>query len=62
MKRFARVTGPILLCIFVADLILFWLQGIGYDDWLRWLILLAELIMGSVLVLYGRRRVRGKGN
>mgnify|MGYP002065638813 CR=1 FL=1 len=34
----------------------------GYDDWLRWLILLAELIMGSVLVLYGRRRVRGKGN
>ncbi|MFN2184314.1 MAG: hypothetical protein ACK2UU_10005 [Anaerolineae bacterium] len=26
------------------------------------LILLAELIMGSVLVLYGRRRVRGKGN
>jgi hypothetical protein len=50
------------LCIFVADLILFWLQGIGYDDWLRWLILLAELIMGSVLVLYGRRRVRGKGN
>jgi hypothetical protein len=62
VKRFARVTGPILLCIFVADLILFWLQGIGYDDWLRWLILLAELIMGSVLVLYGRRRVRGKGN
>ena len=62
VKRFARVTGPILLGIFVADLILFWLQGIGYDDWLRWLILLAELIIGSVLVVYGRKRAREKND
>jgi hypothetical protein len=59
VKRFARVTGPILLCVFAVDLILFWLQGIG-GDWLRWLILLAELIVGSVLVVYGKKRVRGK--
>jgi hypothetical protein len=58
VKRFARVTGPILLCVFVLDLILFWLQGIGGDDWLRWLILLAELIIGSALVVYGRKRAR----
>jgi hypothetical protein len=58
VKRFARVTGPILLCVFVLDLILFWLQGIGGDDWLRWLILLAELIIGSALVIYGRKRAR----
>ena len=62
VKRFARVTGPILLCIFVVDLILFWLQGIGGHDWLRWLILLAELIVGSVLVVYGRKRVRGESD
>jgi hypothetical protein len=61
-KRFARVTGPILLCVFVVDLILFWLQGIGGDEWLRWLILLAELIFGSVLVVYGRKRARGKND
>jgi hypothetical protein len=61
-KRFARVTGPILLCIFAADLILFWLQGIGGDDWLRWLILPAELIVGLVLVVYGRKRARERTN
>jgi hypothetical protein len=58
VKRFARVTGSILLCVFVVDLILFCLQGIGGDDWLRWLILLAELIIGSALVIYGRKRAR----
>jgi hypothetical protein len=58
VRRFARVTGPILLCVFVVELILFWLQGIGSDDWLRWLILLAELLIGSVLVVYGRKRAR----
>jgi hypothetical protein len=62
MKRFARVTGPILLCVFVVDLILSWLQGIGGDDWLRWLILPAELIIGLVLVVYGRKRARQKIN
>jgi hypothetical protein len=61
-KRFARATGPILLCVFVVDLILFWLQGIGGDAWLRWLVLLAELIMGSALVVYGRKRARGKSD
>jgi hypothetical protein len=62
VKRFARVTGSILLCVFVVDLILFCLQGIGGDDWLRWLILLAELIIGLVLVVYGRKRAREKND
>ncbi|HSR33637.1 MAG TPA: hypothetical protein VLY63_23980 [Anaerolineae bacterium] len=62
VKRFARITGPILLCIFAVDLILFWLQGIGGHDWLRWLIFLAELIVGSVLVVHGRKRARGKND
>lgn len=61
-KRFARVTGPILLCVFVVDLILSRLQGVGGGDWLRWLVLLAELIVGSALVVYDRKRARGKSD
>ena len=49
--RFARVTGPVLLGIFGVDLILFWLQGVGGGDWLRWLILAAELGLGTVLLI-----------
>jgi hypothetical protein len=49
--RFARVTGPVLLAIFGVDLILFWLQGVGGGDWLRWLILAAELGLGIVLLI-----------
>ena len=50
LVRFARVTGPVLLGIFIADLLLFWLQGVGGGDWLRWLILAAELGMGITLL------------
>ena len=55
LKIFARYTGPLLLCIFIVDLMLFWLQGIAGDNWLRWLILTAELVIGLVLVLYGKK-------
>ena len=55
LKRFARVTGPILMCIFLVDLILFGLQGFGGGDWLRWLILSAELVLGLMLILYARK-------
>ena len=54
LKRFSRFTGPLLLCIFVVDLILFWLQGIGADNWLRWLILGIELVLGLGLFVFGR--------
>ena len=60
MKRFARVTGSILLTIFFLDLTLFWLQGIEGGDWLRWLILSAELVIGLVLVLYGKKSRKTK--
>ena len=49
-KRFAKVTGPVLLAIFVVDLILFWVQGAGGGDWLRWFILAAELGLGITLL------------
>ena len=60
LKRFARVTGPILMCIFLVDLILFGLQGFGGGDWLRWLVLSAELVLGLMLILYARRTAANK--
>ena len=53
-RRFARVTAPVLLSIFVIDLILFWLQGVGGGSWLRWFILAAELSIGIALIVWGR--------
>lgn len=54
LKRFARITGPVLVCTFVVDLILFWLQGIGSGNWLRWLILAGELGIGIVLLVFAK--------
>jgi uncharacterized membrane protein len=51
LRRFARITGPVLLCIFIVDLVFFWLQGISSDNWLRWLILATELGGGIALVV-----------
>jgi len=54
LKRFARVAGLVLLLVFVADLFLFWLQGVPSGNWLRWLILAGELALGIVFLLYAR--------
>ncbi len=62
LKRFARVTGPVLLCIFVVDLMLFWMQEVGNADWLRWLILAAELGVGIALVVSAKKRFTPKFN
>jgi hypothetical protein len=60
LRRFARVTGPVLLGIFGVDLILFWLQGVGGGDWLRWLILAAELGFGIVLLISVRNQSKSE--
>jgi hypothetical protein len=62
LSRFARVTGPVLLCIFVVDLVFFWLQGIGSDNWLRWLFLAVELGGGIALVVAVRKTPIIKSN
>ena len=54
LKRFARVAGPVILLVFVADLFLFWLQGLSSGNWLRWLILAGELVIGIVFLLYAK--------
>ena len=59
-QRFARVTGPVLLGIFGVDLILFWLQGIGGGNWLRWLILATELGLGFVLLVSTRAQSKSR--
>lgn len=56
LRRFARVTGPILLAIFAVDLILFWLQGVGGGNLLRWFLLAAELGAGIALLVSVRPR------
>jgi hypothetical protein len=62
LKRFARVTGPLLLCVFVIDLMLFWLQGIEAGDLLRWLILAAELVIGLALIVSGKKDPKNEPN
>ena len=58
LKRFARVTGPVLLGIFSVDLILFWLQGVGGGNWFRWFLLAAELGLGIVLLVSARPQLK----
>ncbi len=54
LKRFARIAGPLLVLIFVADLFLLWLQGIATGNWMRWLALVGELAAGILLLWYAR--------
>jgi hypothetical protein len=58
--RFARVTGPLVLAVFGANLILFWLRGISSNDWLHWIILAAELAVGITLTIMKKTRVPSK--
>lgn len=55
IERFARITGPIFLGIFMVDSILFYMQGIDSSNWYRLLIILAELVLGILLFIYSRK-------
>lgn len=56
--RAARITGPVLLGMFLVDLALFWLQGAPEAVWTRWLILAVELVLGLGLVVAGRKKIQ----
>jgi hypothetical protein len=62
LKRIARVTGLVLLAIFAVDLSQTWLQGISSGNWLRWLILAAELILGIGMYVYYKSTATPKTN
>jgi hypothetical protein len=51
-RRFAKIAGPEFLFIFLADLVLLWLQSPGGYDWFRWLILGGELLIGVALITF----------
>ena len=57
-KRFARVTGPLLIVIFGMDLILIWLEGAS--NGFHWLILAAELGIGIAFILLTRSQPKSK--
>jgi len=60
LKPFARVTGPVLLGIFVVNLILLWLAGVGNSSWLSWLILAVELGGGIGLLVLEKSKFVNK--
>ena len=53
LRRFCRIAGIELLLIFLADLLLLWLQAWS-ATWLRWLILGGELAIGVGFVVFSR--------
>jgi len=60
LKRFARVTAPLLLILFAIDLLLVFVQGVGKAGWLQWLALLVELGAGIVLLVFYKTRLTPK--
>ena len=55
IERFARITGPVFLGIFIVDSILIYLQGFDLNNWYRLLIIMVELIIGLILIIYSRK-------
>ncbi len=60
VRRFSRITGPLLLAAFAADLILMILQGFGVSGWSRWLLLAIELGIGIFLIVEGNSKLASK--
>lgn len=56
LRRFFKISGGVMIAVFVMDLILLLLQQFAGGAWLRWLILVGELGLGVGLSLVGRRR------
>ena len=60
LKRFARITAPVLLILFANDLLLVIVQGISKTGWLQWLALVVELGAGIGLLAYNRTQLPSK--
>jgi hypothetical protein len=60
LKRFAKVTAPLLLILFASDLLLIFVQGVDQGSWLQWLALAVELGAGIVLLMFYKNRFTPK--
>ncbi len=60
LRRFAKVAGWTLIAIGGMDVILLFLQQLAGTAWLRWLIIVAEVVGGFVLIYLGRRTVSAR--
>lgn len=54
IRRSAKIVGVELLVLSALDLVLALFQGSGAGGWLRWLILVVELVAGVALLAVGR--------
>jgi hypothetical protein len=55
-RQITRVTGSLLLGIFVVNLILQWLPGVSSNYWMNWFILATELVIGRTLVVFSKKK------
>jgi hypothetical protein len=55
MKRFARIFGPELLVLFLADLFNLLMLGASSAVWSQWLLLAGELLIGVLITRYGHK-------
>jgi hypothetical protein len=60
LKRFAKITAPLLLILSAIDLLLVFVQGAGKAGWLQWLALLVELGAGIILLMFYKNRFTPK--
>jgi len=55
MKRFARIFGPELLVLFLADLFNLLMLGLRSAGWSQWLLLAGELLIGVLITRFGHK-------
>ena len=55
-RRFAKVTGILLVLIFIVDFLQNLMLGISSVGWLRWLLTVIELLAGAVLIYLSRKK------
>jgi hypothetical protein len=55
-RRIARMTGPIILLIGLVDLFLVFMLGAAQVGAIRWILVIAELLIGGAITWFGFRR------
>ena len=58
-KRFARIFGLGLLLLFLVDLFNLLMLEMATAGWVRWLVMVVELLIGAIFTYYGFIRLGG---